>query len=371
MSLIPDDLAELVHRAASGTREYTADLGQVERRWRRRRRRRTVACLAGVAMLVAVSLAAVPVLSGRSGEPRPDGGHMIAGSRADQRLMIQGYDAVREVHPLSAGGSGRHFVASLMGVALEVGPEGTIKRWGTQSHVVPAQVVGLPDGRVAVLGIADYPDKSAVMLMVLNPTGAADLARSIGDGVPVRLVGATNQTAYLWRSAGLVAHDLDTGEERVAAPAARLGGALWSAGHGEADVSGDLVLTSGVDRDRCQLRTLDVRSGATARHRVTPGACHEALLARLSPDRRSAAVTYLPSPAGPLRLAVVDLATGATRFDQVIETPGDANGLGPAMPVGVAWLDHTRVRVAAAAAPDTKRVYRLDEVLHVRTYEVG
>jgi hypothetical protein len=370
MNVIPEELADVVRRAASGTAEYPADLSGIERRWRRRRRRRLVAGAACVAALVAVSLGAVPVLSGGGGGPRtPDGGHAVATSGQPQRLMIQGYDAVREAQPALAYSS--HGIARLAGAALEVRPDGTFERWSLQRHVVAHQVAGVPDGRVVVLGTVDFPDKAANTLTILAPGGGGDLDRSIDDGVPARLVGATNETAYLWRSQGLVAHDLETGAERVLATADKLGGELWSAGRGEADVSGDLLLTSGADQDPCQLGTVDLRTGATGRHRVTAGPCHETWLVRLSPDLRSAAVSYLSSPQGPLRLAVVDLATSASRLDQEIQTPGDARlGLGP-MPVGLAWSSPTQVRVAVAAAPDTKRVYPLEEALHVRTFDVS
>lgn len=87
MNVVPDELAEVVHRAAAGTAEYPVDLSGIERRWRRRRRRRVVACAAGVAVLAAASLAAVPVITGRS---VPDRTTVVATDRAVQRLMVGG-----------------------------------------------------------------------------------------------------------------------------------------------------------------------------------------------------------------------------------------------------------------------------------------
>jgi hypothetical protein len=373
MSQVPDDLADVVHLAASSTREYPVDVDGIEQRWRRRRRRRAIVGAAVVAVLVALSLGAAPVLGRGDGGPAPAAsGHTLLPVVAAQRLMIQGYEPARSAYTALAAGSGPHGVAGLGGAALEVRPDGTIAHWALQRMLTASQVVGLPDGRVVALGEYLSPPMGGGMLMVVTPTGSGDMARNVGNGVPPRLIGATGETAYLWRAEGLAALNWETGEERVLADAAKLGGDSWATYLGQADVLGDLVLTSGVDRDRCALGTLDLRTGATARHRVTRGACLAASLARISPDQRLAAVTYLPDAQGPARLAVVDLASGVSLVDQAIDTPGDPGlGLGPAIPVGVAWLDAQRVRVAVAAAPDTKRVYRLEEALHVRTFDAG
>ncbi|BCB86928.1 hypothetical protein Psuf_042410 [Phytohabitans suffuscus] len=100
MSLIPDELAEVVHRAATGTAAYPTDLGEVERRWRRRRRRRAVVGTAGVAVLVALSLAAVPVVTARTG---PDRTPAVAADKPVQRLVVGGGTWARMAEDVTEG----------------------------------------------------------------------------------------------------------------------------------------------------------------------------------------------------------------------------------------------------------------------------
>src|SRR5687767_2270773 len=119
MSLVPDELAEVVHRAASGTAPYPTDLGGPQRRWRRRRRRRAVAGAAGATVLVAMSVAAVPLLDGR---PGPDQPPVVAADRPAQRLMIGGGTWSPMGEDTTDGG-----VVSRRG-ALELLPDGTVKR---------------------------------------------------------------------------------------------------------------------------------------------------------------------------------------------------------------------------------------------------
>lgn len=385
MNVIPEDLVDVVHHAAAGTTEYTADLVGIERRWRRRRRRRVVASVAGVAVLVAVSLAAVPVLGswGGASDVPP-----AAVDRPAQRLMIQGYESLRmgENGPESG-------VALPVGTAFEILPDGTVARWTVPGKLVARHVVGLPDGRVVVAGreksqqvpaappVSPPPrgerrsfawtNPGSDRLLVLSRDGTVELARSLGTGGVTRLVAATAETAYLLRPAGLVAHTLATGQERVLAAADQIADDYWAEVR-DADVVGDRALITGERQGGCYLTVLDLRTGSTTGHPVTLGACHEVWMARMSPDGRLAAVSYQRAVDEPMRLAIVDLATGVSRLDVATPVPGkqSANvGFGEA--VGMAWPDDAHVRVAMARPPDADRVYPLDQVLHPHTFDVG
>ncbi|GAB3508811.1 serine/threonine-protein kinase [Phytohabitans suffuscus] len=364
MSLIPDELAEVVHRAATGTAAYPTDLGEVERRWRRRRRRRAVVGTAGVAVLVALSLAAVPVVTARTG---PDRTPAVAADKPVQRLVVGGGTWARMAEDVTEGG-----VVYRRG-ATEILPDGRVARWPLPALDSVYQVVGLPDDRLAVLESA-LPRRGGspraeltFRLWVVSPTGEVERTVPVGTG-SARLVAATPQTAYVWRVEGIVAYTLATGAHRLLVPADRVGANPDSGPASDADVLDDRVAVSGGAPDACRLRVIDLRENRFVDHLVTRRACHGTGIVQLSPGGHLAAVTYNPAIGGQ-RVAVIDLDTGRPRADVPIEASG--GGEVP-LPVGLAWQDETRLRVGLVVPPpESDRPSYLEHVARQQVIEVG
>jgi hypothetical protein len=362
MNVVPDELAEVVHRAAAGTAEYPVDLSGIERRWRRRRRRRVVACAAGVAVLAAASLAAIPVINARPGPDRPP---VVAADPAPQRLMVGGGTWSPMNKDVTDGN-----VLDRRG-ATEILPDGTVVQWPLPNLDVSYQVIGLPDDRLAVLDFATTSrgrtTPPPLTLRVVSSTGAVQAVVPVGTG-DTKLVAATPETAYLWRSEGIVAYTLATGARRVLVPADKLGVKPLSGPAADADLLGDRVVVTVVSGTACKLRVIDLRGGHVADHPVTRRACDGTGLLRISPDGGLAAVTYKPST-GAQRVAVIDLTTGAPRVDALIENPGGDDRAGPA---GLAWQGSTRLRVALLVSPpDLDRTYYREDLVRQQLVEVG
>ncbi|BCB81539.1 hypothetical protein GCM10022251_17010 [Phytohabitans flavus] len=336
MNLVPDELAEVVHRAAGGTAEYPVDLAGIERRWHRRRRRQTVAAVAGVTALALMGVAAVPVIAGRAGTDRTP---PAAAGQSAQRLMSNAW---------------------VLMTAVEFLPDGTVVRWPLADSNGMYQVAGLPDDRLAVLGIDNVsrsqpatPEPVLTTLRVLSRTGAVELTLPLGTG-SARLVTATTETAYVWRPEGIVAYTLASGAHRVLVPSDKLGAKLASGPASDADLLGDHLAITGVGPDACEVRVFDLRGGGFADHPVTRQTCDGTGSVRISPDGRLAAVTYQPT-SGTQRVAVLDLASGALRADEPIQVLSAAGVRGG--PAGLAWLDDTRLRIAIVKSGDDPNFY--------------
>ncbi|MEJ3743255.1 hypothetical protein WEI85_08215 [Actinomycetes bacterium KLBMP 9797] len=367
MSVVPDEIVETVRRAATAASAHGGDLGSVRHRAVRRRRRRQATVATCAAALVAIAAAAVPAALDRTpAEP-------AAAAEPAQRLLVRAAGlALQSKNGPEVGIVNERELG-------EVLPDGSLVR-----HAIPGvddwlHAVGLPDGRLVVLGYTEHtpgtprisPNAAAegvsIDLEVLAADGTIELSRDVGVKDEItRLVGADETTAYLLRPRGLMAHDLATGAERLALALSAFG----SVGP-RVDVGNGVVVLL----DGCELRVFVIPGNRSQAQATVPCALAEtppqgpdlrrAQDVRLSPDGRLVAVPYYAGDE--LRLAVVDTRTGATRATETLD-------IGPSRfqdVYGLAWTDNRSVRVAwAALPPDAARLYRLDEILRTETITI-
>ncbi|MFE9954679.1 hypothetical protein [Micromonospora sp. NPDC005299] len=388
MDVVPEDLVELVHRAARATGPHPADLAAVRRRARARRRRRSVTGVAGLVVLVALTGGAVPLLarddraagpvsapSVRPAETRPATPAPARGPA--QRLILAGEGG--SVRPVRNGPE----IGLVAGTGNELTADGSVVR-----HRVPAgweQTVPLPDGRLVGLTLTDLmpgvrrpdgPDVAglSIRLMVLGPDDRVQVSREVRvKGQALTLVGADARYAYLVRDGlGLVAHELATGRERtLIRVAAKADGELPFRG---ADVAAGLVVSAAGpwDMTRCRLEVRRLAGGTRLSGPTVDGDCAPSI--RLSPDGTLVAVPYRRSVARrslEYRVAILDTATGQRRADQVIGTADTVAGLTSGGTWGVAWVDDSTIRVVWAQLPDpARKVYSVAELARVVTVGV-
>lgn len=351
MSDVPEDVAMLVRDAAKTVAGAFGDTEAVVRRARRYRRRRAgaVACAAVFAILSAVT---VPVLAGRA-------------ERGVQPAVV----------PTTARTSAAPAQRLFLGISGDISHGRGLPEVRGDGSVVyrdlPAgagDVVGLPDGRLVTLVTTDLqpgakrkdgPDveRVSVKLVVLTAGGGVERSREVRvKGEEIRLLGATERTAYLARAKGVVAHDLASGKEAVVLPAFRAG--LF---HAVDLAGGRLAVAEGNGNKGCILRVTEVPPWGFANGTCLPDHV------RLSPDGRLAAVAYLRLDSTEKRIVVLDVATGVALVDKPLGSR-PVTDVETVNAAGVAWSDNRTVRVAVTELPpDANRVYRLAEVLRVLT----
>lgn len=384
MDVVPDDLIDLVHRAARATPPHAADLANVRRRARARRRQRTAAAAGGLAVLVLVTAGAVPLLAGTdrpatpvSAPSAPPSGVAPATSAPPsvpaQRLIIAGGGG--SAAPLRGGPE----IGLVGGVADEVMADGAVVR-----HRVPAgweRTVALPDGRLVGLKLTDLmpgvrrkdgPNVAglSIKLMVLGPDGRIQHSREVRvKGQSVTLVSADERYAYLVRDdVGLVTHELATGREKTLISSSKVGTTSMI---GSADVAGGVLVTvtSGSDMSRCQVDVLRLADGTRRSRLRVNGDCAQSI--RLSPDGNLVAIPYGRVSGRRLweyRVAILDTVTGQRRADQFVGNADVVNGLVGGGTWGAAWVDDTTVRVVWAQLPEpARKVYAVSELAGVVT----
>ncbi|MGY0004488.1 hypothetical protein [Micromonospora sp. I033] len=385
MDVVPEDLAELVHRAARATGSHPADLATIRRRARARRRRRSGTGAAGLVVLIALTGGAVPLLVREHRPAAPVAAPSTSPTAPDsppptpapaQRLMLSGEGGT--VRPHRAGPE----IGLLGGVADELRSDGSVVR-----HRVPAgwqESVALSDGRLVGLKLTDLmpgerrtdgPDVAglSIRLMVLGADDRVDISREVRTrGQGLKLAGADERYAYLVRGGvGLVAHELTTGRERTLIPVPA--SADDELPFRDAALAAGLVVsvTGPPDMTRCQLDVRRLADGNRLPRLTVDGECAPSI--RLSPDGSMVAVPYR-RPVGrdlEYRLAVLDTATGRRRADEPLGTAGATYGLTDGGTWGTAWTDHTTVRVVWAQLPDPPRkVYSVAELARVVTIAV-
>ncbi|MEV7229561.1 hypothetical protein AB0M79_21420 [Polymorphospora sp. NPDC051019] len=364
MSQIPDDLAEVVRRAATVAAMHAGDPAEIRHRWRRRRRRRMTSAAAAVGTLVVVGVAIVPTaVRGSDDGPLPTaaGPTTTAGAYAApaQRLLIGGAGVAISV--VSAAGPAT-------GIA-ELLPGSSITHHRLPEFAGWHRIVALADGRLVGLGSASVgtgPDAGSApaRLVVVSGSGVVESSRAVGTSdEQVRLIAATARVAYLWRAAGLVEHDLDSGGERRLLAAAVLGDLPDRLPIGRLDVLGGRLVLAGTRADPCRLRVVDLGTADAVEFGLSGLRCTGLGQVRISPDGARAAVSYQQAT-GEVRIALVDLADGGIGADAVIAGPSAPQAESvPKQPVGMAWYDDTTVRVAVVdPAADADGVYRPDEI---------
>ncbi|KAB1915350.1 hypothetical protein [Micromonospora sp. AMSO31t] len=385
MDVVPEDLAELVHRAARATGPHPADLATIRRRARARRRSRSVTGVAGLAALIALTGGAVPLLVREHRPAAPVAAPSTSPTAPDsppptpapaQRLMLSGEGGT--VRPHRAGPE----IGLVGGIADELRSDGSMVR-----HRVPAgwqESAALSDGRLVGLKLTDLmpgtrrsdgPDVSglSIRLLVLGADDRVDISREVRvKGQGLKLAGADVRYAYLVRGGvGLVAHELTTGRERTLIPVA--GSAGDELPFRDAALAAGLVVsvTGPADMTRCQLDVRRLTGGNRLSRLTVDGECAPSI--RLSPDGTMVAVPYR-RPVGrnlEYRLAILDTATGHRRADQPLATAGATYGLMDGGTWGAAWVDGTTVRVVWAQLPDPPRkVYSVAELARVLTVRV-
>ncbi|MFG1660572.1 hypothetical protein ACGFIY_28945 [Micromonospora chersina] len=385
MDAVPEDLVELVHRAARATGPHPADLAAIRRRARARRRRRGVTGAAGLAALIALTGGAVPLLVHEHRPAATVAAPSTSPAAPDlppptptpaQRLMLSGDGGT--VRPHRAGPE----IGLVGGVADELRRDGSVLR-----HRVPAgwqETVALPDGRLVGLTFTDLmpgvrrtdgPDVAglSIRLMVLGADDRVDISREVRvKGQGLKLAGADVRYAYLVRDGvGLVSHELTTGREKtlIRVPT-KVDGELPFR---EAALAAGLVVsvTGPPDMTRCQLDVRRLAGGSRLSRLTVAGECAPSI--RLSPDGSLVAVPYR-RPVGrnlDYRLAILDTATGQRRADQPLGTASPTYGLTGGGTWGAAWVDDTTVRVVWAQLPDPPRkVYSVAELAKVMTVGV-
>lgn len=374
MEEIPRDIRTVVRAEASSRAAYSSDLTAVRQRAGRRRRRTTLAAAAGVLAVVAGAGAAVTLNRPAPGtaptaaqEVAPTG--MPARTPPAQRLLLQGavgfYRTAAMKSAVRLGG--RDHVG-------EVLPTLQMRRHRVQGAGNWDRAVGLPDGRIVALGPRDLqpgvertdgPDVTGLEtnLVVVDKTGRLETTRDVRRrGEAVALVSATDTTAYLWRPAGLVAHDLRTGAERVAVPRVRLGvTAVPGAPVEAADVGGNLLVLARA-QDPCTPAVFDLGSGEVVTDApMARLGCTAVTGLRISPAADRVAVTYLAGRTGDQRLAVAGTADGAILSDTLVRPAA-----GKEQPlVEVGWLSSREVRaLVVPVGPGTHQL--VDVVITTR-----
>ncbi|MCP3784019.1 hypothetical protein NLX85_11640 [Micromonospora sp. A3M-1-15] len=385
MDAVPEDLAELVHRAARATGPHPADLAAIRRRARARRRRRGVTGAAGLVALIALTGGAVPLLVHEHRPAATVAAPSTSPAAPDlppptpvpaQRLMLKGDGGTVRPHRTGAE------IGLLPGVADELRSDGSVVR-----HRVPAgwqETVALSDGRLVGLTFTDLmpgvrrtdgPDVAglSIKLTVLSAEGHVEVSREIRvRGQALGLAGADARYAYLARDGvGLVSHELTTGREKtlIRVPTKVDGELPFRA----ADVTAGRVVsvTGPADMTRCQLDVRRLAGGSRLSRLTVAGECAPSV--RLSPDGSLVAVPYRRPNGRDLdyRLAILETVTGQLRADQPLGTASPTYGMTGGGTWGAAWVDDTTVRVVWAQLPDPPRkVYSVAELARVVTVGV-
>ncbi|GIF35958.1 hypothetical protein [Actinoplanes xinjiangensis] len=368
MARISEDVAEAVRTAANAARGYPGDLADVHRRARRRRNRQAVLSAAAVVAVLAgagVGVAsqrqqAAPALPPAATDP-PAAAVPSVGPSAPSNPAPPAREPAQHLILRDAAGTYR-----TEGQAVELGIGSRVGELRPDWTLVTHRVVGsrnwerlvvLPDGSRVAFGShdtepgtrrTDGPDVSGLeyRLVVTGRDGAVRLQRDVRrHDEPVMLLTATATTAYLWRPAGLVSHDLETGTERTVVRKA-------SAGLGEvfgslrfADLSGGRLVVSRMT-DECVPRVYDVATGRlVAELPLTGAGCVAVTDMRLSPDGATLGVVYEHSGAtGPQTRAVLIRVADRRELIGSEDLLVDRAKTSPA--ISVAWEDDHTLRGA-------------------------
>jgi hypothetical protein len=368
MERIPQDMAEVVRVAAGAARGYPGDLADIHRRARRFRIRQMVLSATAVVAVVAGAGVGVGLLRqpepalppAATGEPvigavpsvaPTTGPDTVPPARGPvQHLVLRdaaGTYAAPGGEPAEVGGEIR---------LAEVLPDGTLVTHDVVGSRNWERLVVLADGSLVALGShdtrpgakrTDGPDVTGVeyRLVVTHPDGKVRIQRDVRkQGEPVVLVTATATTAYLWRPAGLVSHDLVTGKEKTLVRRASVQlGAADSLRF--IDLSGNRLAIARL-RDECVPRVYDVTTGRlVAEVPLTGSGCVAVTDMRLSPDSATLAVVYdrtgengLESVADQIRIADGKVLNGQLDL---------AQGFGKTPPaISVAWENDKTLRGA-------------------------
>lgn len=368
MNSVPDKVADVVRAAAAATADYRGEIDGVYRRWRRRRRRQVGAAFTGLTVVVGLG-AFVPTFaerlplggSSQMGTVTAPGAHTSA-PKVAQRLLLDG------AHGRYTANDGSVVRLSNDTRVGELMPDGRVVTHDVVGAGGWDKVVGLPDGRLVVLGTTDLMpgvtrkdgagvEGVAINLQVISSDGTVLLTRDVRKvGQPVSILTATATTAYLWRPSGLIAHDLASGIERIALPAGTIGASPADGSLEAADLVGDrLALLK--EADSCHPAILDFESGALiSRASLAAIGCGRATGARLSPNGQTLAVTY-SRPTSPgsannqTRIALVRVTDGEILRDQSAQPDQHAAAGHSDLPfVVMAWQDNHTLRLASATA---------------------
>ncbi|BEL12051.1 hypothetical protein Q0Z83_102420 [Actinoplanes sichuanensis] len=366
MDRIPQDVTEAVRVAATAARGYPGDLADVHRRARRRRNRQVA--LSAVAVVAVAAGAGVgagqwrqpppPLPAAATSAPAPVVSPTTAPAVAQpvQPLILD--DAVG-TYRAPGGGTVELGGDSRIGELL---PDGTITTHEVVGSAGWERLIVLPDGSQVAFGSHDLkPGDKRVdgpnvtdleyRLVVTGPDGKVRVQRDVRRmGESVILVAATETTAYLWRPAGLVLHDLATGKEELVVGGVRLG---------LGKVFGDLRLTDmqggwlAVARmqDECVPRVYDVTTGRLiAKLSLTGSRCIAVSDIRLAPistpESALVAVAYQRESADHLletRVALIEVVTGRRLTDYEVPPASPKAALG----ISLAWQDGDTLRGAA------------------------
>jgi hypothetical protein len=432
----PDDVVAAMRAAASGAPSYHGDLAAVRQRGRVRRRRRAAAATGFAAVAVAAAVAVPSIVNGQAAgpverpqlaDPPPASAPAAPAAPAEpaQRLLLdgagwvvapsgEGTEITEYVGPQS-GETAREAYERLGDVPGAVGVLGGLAELRPDGEVLDIEldppgidsvreVVAMPDGRLAVIGIVDrMPGVSRedgpcvegvdFPLLVVEADGSVSLSREIRVMCEtLTLLDADADTAYLVRDSRLVAHDLATGEERVLVDSPDM---LPVIGQGSvaagriatvATKPADTGCQAGTSAMRLVVRVAEFPSGATSEHPLPSAGCVEfAGPVRLSPDGRYAAIAYHRSTddgdmQSELRVAVVDLDTGDAVADRVIVGADQRNegvDLNPrsitssyGAIAGIAWDDEQTLRVAWYEVP-AEGVHWMADLVEVSTFSVS
>jgi hypothetical protein len=384
MNKIPNDVSDAVRMAASEISVPSFSLDTTKARGARLRRRRQVLTSVGVGAVTIVTAAGATFVLGHRPATRPSPTQSAAtapaiGTTSAQRLVLN-----QSSGSITRADGSRSGVDAPNGF-VELLPDGTLRTLTPpRFNAGIDSLVALPDGGQVLLGIVDLrpgvkrPDGEGVVgiedrLVAQRPDGSIVANRNVRiHGETVRLIGADARSAVLWRSSGIVEHDILAGTETsLPGPTSAFLGepALPLAVSTQARlVAGSTGQTP--TGGRCSTVVLVGYTGTTTPVTLPSASSHCALLdVRFSPTGDALAVAYAPSTqATPLqaRLAVFDSQAGRLIDDQALYTAAWPLGtdLASSDLRGLAWLDERTVRAAVDVLPDdAHRTYRYQELL--------
>jgi hypothetical protein len=275
----------------------------------------------------------------------------------------------------TATGPQRLFLEGWPGEVLPDGspvelPLGGLDRLGLSGPPQP-----LPGGRHLLLGVRDvtpgipvdddagFEGDPTFYLVVVDADGEVELEHEVeATDDYVMLLAATPTEAILNRiprddgdrplaPGRIVAHDLETGQERLLTQP--------DIEASRADVAGDNLvigegpLWAGDPNDSCGLDVIALVSGDRTQ-KPLPARCSEVLGVRASPGGETAAVIYGVAAIGQtpeVRLAIMDLVDSRIRSDEVLGhtlicPPRECPGTRPVHYLGAAWDNNTTLRIA-------------------------
>ncbi|MGH9023709.1 MAG: hypothetical protein ACRDV9_11535 [Acidimicrobiia bacterium] len=257
----------------------------------------------------------------------------------------------------------------------EVLRDGTLTTLPIPPDIATQTILGLPDGRLVILGTRDLmPGVArrdgadvagvAVPLVVTTTDGTVLVDRDVRErGRSVSLLAASSTEAILYRSEAtryggpigggrLVAHDLATGAERA------LGRLTHTPRSGDIVGSALLVVSAAATGDYatpgpCRVDVVPL-DGTIGPQELAAPDCFRPYDVDPSPDGRYAAVAYQDNSSDnepEVRLAIIELEGGRLLSDEslgnpVICPPDQCGGLEPFGYLGAAWLDPTTLRIA-------------------------